>query len=113
MTSYLATHVVDVLTGTTTVDDYGDAADGTTVAATNVPVSILERARRVTRHDDVTPRTVRLLAGRAPAGTPVMQGSRLRDVASTAVWVVDGVTQPANPVLPQDLQLELRRIDGT
>ena len=112
MTQYLATHVVDVLTGTTT-DDYGDATDGTTVAATAVPVSILERARRSDRYDSDTPRTVRVLAGRAPYGTPVTQGCRLRDTAGTAVWVVDGVTQQPNPVLTPDLVLELRRIDGT
>lgn len=112
MTVFLATHVVDVLTGTTT-DDYGDASDGTTVAATAVPVSILEQSRRASRYDTDAPRTVRFVAGRAPSGTPVAQGDRLRDTASSAVWVVDGVTQQANPILIPDLALELRRIDGT
>lgn len=113
MTVFLATHVVDVLTGTTATDDYGDATDGTTVAASNVAVSIMERARRASRYDTDSPRTIRQLAGRAPHGTPVKQGDRLRDTSSTAVWVVDGITRPSNPILTPDLVLELRRIDGT
>ena len=112
MTLYLATHTVDVLTGTT-ADDYGDTADGTTVAATAVPVSIVESARRSQRFDTDTPRTTRSLTGRAPNGTPIRQGDRLRDTASTAIWIVDGVTQQSNPILTPDLVLELRRIDGT
>jgi hypothetical protein len=113
VTAYLATHVVDVLTGTTATDDYGDATDGATVAAANVAVSIMERARRTSRYGTDSPRTIRELAGRAPHGTPVRQGDRLRDTGSTAVWVVDGITQQSNPILTPDLVLELRRIDGT
>lgn len=112
MTTFIASHVVDVLTGTVT-DALGDETDGTTVAATTVPVSIAETQRRSQRYDSGTPRTIRSLAGRAPYGTPVQQGDRLRDTASPAIWVVDGVTQQGSAIFTPDLVLELRRVDGT
>lgn len=109
MSAWLATHVVDVLTGTD-VDQFGDPTDGTTVAAANVAVSILERSVRAYRHDSQTPRQIPSLAGRAPAGTPVKQGDRLRDVTSGQLWVVDRVTTPSHPVMPVGMTMDLRAL---
>ena len=107
---WLATHTVDVLTGTA-VDEDGDEVDGTTVAATNVPVSILERSQRVFRYDAQDTRVIKYHTGRAPAGTPVGQGDRLRDTAAgSKTWVVDRVSHPANPVIDPGLVLDLRDI---
>ena len=106
---WLATHTVDILTGTA-VDEYGDEVDGTTVAATNVPVSILERSQRVFRYDAQDTRVIKHFAGRAPTGTPIGQGDRLRDTQSTKTWVVDRVSHPANAVIDPGLVLDLRDI---
>lgn len=106
---YAPTHVVDVLTGTA-VDDYGDAEDATTVAAASVPVSILERSSTTHRYDSQDPRTITTLAGRAPAGTVVDQGDRLRDTRTGQLWLVDSVSQNANPVAGMDMTMELRRL---
>ena len=105
----LATHIVDVLTGTT-VDAYGDTVDGETVAATGVAVSILEQSRRVDRYDSETPRKVGNLIGRAPYGTPIRDGDRLRHNPSGTIWVVDAVAQNSNPVSTPPMILELRRL---
>ena len=111
MSLYLATHRVTVLTGAT-VDEYGDPVDGTTVVATDVPMSIVESTRRTMDYAFGTPRTVRITVGRAPYGTPVGQGDRVADTLSPAVWLVDGVTQQTSPVLTPDLVLDLRRVNG-
>jgi hypothetical protein len=105
---YRPTHVVSVLTGTV-LDQYGDVTDASTVAATGVPVSIVERPPKVDREDTATPRVVLAAAGRAPAGTPVSQGDRL-EAADGTVWVVDAAHQPTSPVMQMDVRLNLRRL---
>jgi len=105
---YRPSHLVTVLTGTTT-DAYGDVTDASTVAATAVPVSIVDRAPKVDREDTATPRVVLSAAGRAPAGTPVNQGDRLQASDGTT-WVVDAAYQPTSPVMQMDIRLNLRRL---
>ena len=109
MPAYLATHLVDVLTGTTT-DAYGDTVDAATVAAHNVPAAVLEQSRRTDRYDTQTPRTIRTHIGRVPNGTPVNAGDRLRDVKTAKTWVVDSVQTNTNPVIAADVILELRTV---
>jgi hypothetical protein len=106
---FAATHIVDVLTGTTT-DDYGDPVPGTTVAAAAVPFSILEQTRRTSRLDTDTPRTVTTLTGRCLHGVPVTVGDRLRDTAGPTVWVVDEVAENANAVVSVGVRCTLRRL---
>lgn len=107
----MATHTVDVLGGVTAEDEYGDSTDGATVLAAAVPASIMEKTKTVGRLDGQTPRTVRVVVGRVPAGTPVVQGCRLRDTAdSSRVWLVDAVAAQANPVMSMGVVLDLRRV---
>jgi hypothetical protein len=103
-----ATHLVDVLTGTT-LDDYGDPEDGTTVAAASVPASILLQSSKTSRLDSDTPRQVDVYKGRVPAGTPVGQGDRLRTADGT-LYVVDSVQQNTNPIIGAGIGLDLRRL---
>lgn len=106
---YAPTHVVDVLTGTTD-DEYGDPVAGTTVAAANIPAAILESSARVSRLDTDTPRTVTILKGRLPSGTPVNDGDRLRDTLTGQLWLIDSASHNANPVIDADITLDLRRL---
>lgn len=106
---WIATHVVDILTGTTT-NAYGDEVDAATVAASGVPVSILEQSRRTDRQDNQTPRTVRTYTGRITSTVPVNAGDRLRHNATSTVWVVDEVTVNANPVVSPGRVMILRKV---
>lgn len=107
--TWVATHTVDVLTGTTE-NEYGDIVDGTTVAKADVPVSIRERNQRVYRADSQDMRVVRYLTGRAPTGTPVAAGDRLKDTATGQTWVVDQVAHGVNGVHDVGLTLDLRSV---
>lgn len=106
---WLATHVVDVLTGTTT-NAYGDEVDADTVAAANVPVSILEQSRATNRQDTQTPRTVRSYTGRIHPNVTVKAGDRLRHNPTSTIWVIDDVTTNANPVTSPGTILALRKV---
>lgn len=106
---WIATHVVDVLTGTTT-DAYGDVVDAATVSASAVPVSILEQSRTTNRQDTQTPRTVRSYTGRIHPGIAVTAGDRLRHNPTATIWVVDDVTTNANPVASPGSVLALRKV---
>lgn len=108
--TWVATHTVDVLAGVETEDEYGDILDGDTVAASGVPVSIRERNQRVYRADSQDMRVVRYLSGRAPTGTPVVAGDRLRDAATGQTWVVDQVAHGVNGLHDVGLTMDLRAI---
>jgi hypothetical protein len=104
----VATTTLTVLRGTTT-DAYGDEQDTDTVVATGVVASLTEQSRRVTTRDDPTPRVVRYAVARVTAGTDITDQDRVRDERTGAVYIVDAVSQMANPAVAADLRLDLRR----
>lgn len=106
---WIATHIVDVLTGTTT-NTYGDEVDAATVSAAGVPASILEQSRVTNRQDTQTPRTVRSYTGRIHPGVTVSAGDRLRHNPTGTIWVIDDVTTNANPVASPGTVLALRKV---
>lgn len=93
---YVPTHVVSVIAE----DEDGEQS----TAATLVPVSI-HRAG-TSRFDDRDT----ALKVRAPHGTPVRALDKLTD--GTSWWLVDLVTEDANPVTGMDMLLECRQIEG-
>lgn len=111
----IPTTTVDVLGGVTT-DDLGDEIEGSTVLASGVLASILEQVETnvVTTAADARVQVVRRYTGRLPADTtvagggPITSAHRLRDVAGD-VYVIDAVSQPAHPLLTNDLHLDLRK----
>lgn len=107
-----ATTRVSILEGTDT-DEFGDPVDGATVAASGIPASIIEQSKTVRDRADEAPRTVRSYPCRLPAGTAVTIDNRIRDDATGAVYVIDSLTSPANPLWRQDLHLDLRRTTST
>lgn len=104
----LATTTISVLRGTAT-DAYGDEQDTDTVVYSGIPAAITEQSRRVTTRDDPTPRIVRYPVGRVTAGTDIQDQDRIRDDRTGAVYIVDAVSQMANPAVAADLRLDLRR----
>lgn len=108
MTTFLPTVLVDVLRGETT-DGYGDPVDTATAVATNIPVSIIEQSKRVWLPAESRFGVVRVFTGRARPDVDVREGDRLR--AGASIYLVEGVSQPANPVGAVNVRLDLRRID--
>jgi hypothetical protein len=90
-----------------TVDDYGDPAADDTPTAIGVPASIIEQNHTINTHADGRSQIIRTYTCRLPAGTdtPV----RLRDETTGDVYLVDAVTQPANPHITNDIRCDLRR----
>ncbi|HEY9474678.1 MAG TPA: hypothetical protein VIS06_12610 [Mycobacteriales bacterium] len=103
-----ATTTVSILGGSGT-DEFGDPVDGTTVAASGVPASLVEVSRTVRDPTDPTPRIVRFTACRLPYGTAVTTANRIKDETTQAIYVIDSTTPPANPVFGQDIRLDLRK----
>jgi hypothetical protein len=112
VTAFIPTTTVDILRGETT-DSYGDAADASTVAASAVPVSIIETQRRVFVPAEGRRTVVRMLTGRARPEVDVQEGDRLRDTTDqSTIYLVEAVSRPQSPVGRADARLELRRIDS-
>ena len=105
----LATTTVDVLRGTDT-DAYNDPVDTDTPVLTDVPASIIEQSRVVLDQASGTPRVVRFVTGRVAHGTDVQADDRLRD-RSGQIYEVDAVARPQNPVLAQDVRLDLKHVN--
>lgn len=105
----VATTTIAILRGTST-DDYGDEVDTSTEVATGIPASIQEQRQTVTTPDDPQPRVVRVYTGRVKAGTDVQTGDRIKDETTDDIYVIDQFSQVANPILRNDIRLDLRRV---
>jgi hypothetical protein len=107
-----------IATPTTTVtiiggvseSDYGDVLDSDEAATAGIPASIIEGRQVVATESDPQARIIRYYTGRLPHGTVINKSQRIRDDRTSAVYLVDNVTVPANPIIPQDVRLDLRRV---
>lgn len=104
------TTTVTILGGSTD-SDYGDVLDSDEPAGTGIPASIIEGRQIVATESDPQARAIRYYTGRLPNGTVVTDANRLKDEVSGTVYVIDNVTRPVNPVIEQDVRLDLRRVD--
>ena len=105
------TTTVTVLGGTET-GPYDDPAESNTEVATGIPASIIEGRQIVATEADQQARVIRYYTGRLPHGTTVDDSQRIRDERTGDVYSIDNVTAPVNPIIPQDVRLDLRRITG-
>ena len=96
--------------GGNTESDYGDVLDSDTPAGAGIPCSIIEGRQVVSTESDPQARVIRYYTGRLPYGTTVDDSQRLRDERTGYLYSIDNVTQPANPIIPQDVRLDLRRV---
>lgn len=105
----IPTTTVAILAGGSS-SPWGDDIEGTEPRATGIPAAIHEGAIKVTTESDPQARAVRFYTGRLPHGTALANNERLQDEQTGAVYVVDAVTTPVNPALPQDVRVDLRRV---
>lgn len=105
----LATTTVSILGGVIPDDGFGDPADNSTVSASGIPASIIERARQSTGYRDGIPRVVRTVDCRLPAGTVVTEDSRIRDENTGQIYIIDSIAKPAFYVGIGGLKLALTR----
>jgi hypothetical protein len=105
----IPTTTVAILSGGSS-SPWGDPIEGTTPRETGIPAAIHEGALKVMTESDPQARAVRFYTGRLPNGTVLADNERLQDERSGVIYVVDAVTTPANPALPQDVRVDLRRV---
>lgn len=105
-----ATTTVTVRRGTT-VDGFGDEVDTGAVAATGIPMSILQQRRAVSVPSDGRVQQVAWFTGRANAGTDLQVGDQLQDErAPTVFYRVDDVYPGGSPATTPDLTCSLRLV---
>jgi hypothetical protein len=107
----IPTTVVSILGGQTD-SDYGDPVDSNTVIATKIPAAIVEGRQVVATESDSQARIIRYYTARLPHGTVIDDSQKIRDEVNGDVYSIDNVTVPQNPIIPQDVRLDLRRVVG-
>lgn len=100
---------VTILRGTAP-DSFGDQKDLPAEVATDVNASIIEQSKQATTPVDGSVRQVRTHVGRVPQGTDIRAGDRIRDQATSTIYIVDATKAPGNAVRGSDVILDLRRI---
>lgn len=105
------TTTITILGSATSENEYGDVLDSETPAGTGIPASIVEGRQVVATESDPQARVIRYYTGRLPNGTVVSGANRLRDDEDGRIYLIDNVTTPKNAVIPQDVRLDLRRVD--
>lgn len=100
---------VDILRGETT-DAYADIVDVTTVVATAVTASIIERSRQTSTRDTGRPQVIRYITGRLRATADVQPGDRLRRTSDGAIYIVDSYSAEDQVVHNGEVRVDLRRI---
>lgn len=104
------TTTVSILRGSAD-DTYGDPADNSTVASSGIPASILERDRQSTDRATGTPRTVRYVTARLPAGIDVTEDDRIKDETTGSIYWIGSVSQLSSFVGTNELKLDLRKVN--
>jgi hypothetical protein len=105
----IPTTTVTILGGSTQ-SDFDDVLDSDTPAGANIPASIVEGRQIVATESDAQARVVRYYTGRLPHNTVIDSSNRIRDERTGETYVIDNVTTPRNPIIPQDVRLDLRRV---
>jgi hypothetical protein len=104
------TTIVDIIGGGEE-SPWGDQVEGTDVRVAGLPAAIHEGAVSIQTESDPQARAVRYYVMRLPGGGDVpTKGERVRDTLADVIYVVDAVTFPTNPALPQDVRVDLRRV---
>jgi hypothetical protein len=108
----LPTTRVTVLGGLTE-SEFGDPQDGTDEIATGIPAGIHESTVTTATESDPAAIVRRMYVGRFPVWARVhLNGARrIRDEKTGEVYVIDAVSRPQNASLPQDVRVDLRRVE--
>lgn len=103
------TTTVSILRGSST-DEYGDPTDALTAVATGLPASLLERTQRITKYGERTPQIITYYTCRLPGDTVLQPEDRIKDETTGYIYVMDNYSQVANPLLVNDVRVDLRRL---
>jgi hypothetical protein len=106
-----ATTTVTIYLPTGEPDEWTGARSNDSLSASGVPASVIEQSRTVDDPQSGTPREVRSITGRLPAGTVVTRDARIVD-AHGHTYSVHSVRQVTNPVFVNDVVVELTRNDA-
>lgn len=103
------TTTATILGGASTENEWGDPIDGTTEIVAGVPCALTEQPRQVVADEGQrTPVTIVYVVAFIPYTVDVTNAQRLRDDRSGVVYLIDKVTRPQHPSIPQDTRLDLR-----
>lgn len=103
----MATGKFSVVRGETTLNDYGDEVEGTTVVQSNVSGSVIEQSRSVYDPQSGRVATLRKLTGRFSNGTDIRDGDRIKDEKSDKTYLVSAIFEGTSLVGKADLVLDL------
>jgi hypothetical protein len=101
------TTTVSILRGTTTTE-FNDAVASGAVYLSGVPASLIERSRTGISQTDEAVRVYRYAVARLPYGTDVKDTDQIKDETTGTVYSIAAVSVNANPVVQQDLRLDLQ-----
>lgn len=105
----LASCLASILRGTT-VDQYGDAQDNSTVVASGVPMAIQDTTQRVWDPATQTPKVVHSIECSVQSNVDLRIGDQVRDDTNNVTYIVNNVVQPYGPAWTSDLDVDLKRI---
>ncbi len=96
-----------------TVDEFLDPVDNDTVAASGVPISIIQQTVRQflpaeNRLTNITTYTARLRGN-----VSVKDTTRIKDERTNDTYLVEGITRPQDPMGAAAIRLDLRKIGPT
>lgn len=97
--------------GGNTNSDFEDVLDSDTPAGSGIPCSIIEGRQVVGTESDAQARIVRYYTGRLPNGTVISDSQRIKDEKTGEIFSIDNVSRPRNSIIPQDVRLDLRRVE--
>lgn len=107
--SFVPTCKVTVLEPVDATDDYGDPIDEYSAVRSGVPAHISEKSRRTLDPQSGQLLTVRFYKGLLPAKTPVVVGSRLRDLTNDRYYKVEHVVEHKSFVGAMPVSVEMQR----
>lgn len=103
------TTTVDILGGEATENEWGDPVDGVAVQLQGIPAALHEQPRQVVADEGQRePVTIVYVVAYIARHHNVTSAQRLRDNRTGVVYLVDKVTRPQHPSIPQDTRLDLR-----
>lgn len=105
--------LVDVHSATLQDTDGDDvqATDEVTPRIRAVPMSILERTRRVIPPASLTPVTIRIVTGRCNRTVPIQSDDMLHDTRNDRWYSITSLTRGDSTVLPGELVMDLQRTE--
>lgn len=107
-----ATTTVTIYRGTSYDPEYGDEIDSDTIVATGVIASIIEQTVEAETEITTLPRSQRFAKARFTWGTDIRQNDRILDEKTDEIWTIVQISRRANPVVKQDMRVDLEMMGG-